>query len=696
MFQHLRRLDHILKLTDLHVYGLAVFFFLIACFQPFFYIVLVVYLYKTKRFYNKILLALILLSLSILFIYTKCHQIKKINGLVRVVSAEKVNNNYLYTVRYKLKKYQFYSIDRYSENEQLSIKATVEQFSKQRIPFGFDEYKYYLGNNIRGRLKLVSIEKTREASIIYLPKQLLKEKAATLKSSLYINAFIFNEIAFEKEDIAVLRDLNILFLLSLSGLHLYQLFLLISKIMFYLNLSPLTQKAIKVMIYLVFFYLQGFNFVLLRLSLKNGLSYYNKQKNWQYNSLDILFLTFFIVMLLQFHLIFNQGFLITFLILICLNLSSQNLAKLHPLIRAYSVSSIVFLVIFPFYAKVSIIQLLMMPIFIFIFTIVIFLIGIMVLFIPVLDNYYMSLLSHIESLIIFVNNINKNIYFAKMTPYVIIVFYSFVVFFFLGKTIRIRLKRLIAIAILIFINQRYVLDYNDVTITFLDVKQGDATIIRQRDCVVVIDAFDYVTNYLRNHGISKIDYLVLTHKDLDHTKEAEALINNFEIKTIIVNPYDDYNLSHNNVISLKQGDSFKCNSQIYFVLSPSKHYFDSNNHSLVIKSTFYGKTFLFTGDIDSTVEQELITKKNIFLKADVLKLAHHGSQTSSSMQFLEIVKPSVAIVSSGFNNQYSFPHQSVLKRLAYLDIKIYRTDLQGTIIYQRRNKREKWQFMLPI
>ena len=130
------------------------------------------------------------------------------------------------------------------------------------------------------------------------------------------------------------------------------------------------------------------------------------------------------------------------------------------------------------------------------------------------------------------------------------------------------------------------------------------------------------------------------------------------------------------------------------VLGPLRRYDNDNDNSIVLSVEVYHKRFLFTGDIERQAEDDLMRIGR--LESDVLKVAHHGSNTSSSLAFLECVRAKDAIISVGASNRYNFPSKELIFRLESKSIQIYRTDQDQTIIYEASHKRRKWVIHLPF
>lgn len=232
---------------------------------------------------------------------------------------------------------------------------------------------------------------------------------------------------------------------------------------------------------------------------------------------------------------------------------------------------------------------------------------------------------------------------------------------------------------------------NNLRVYCLDVGQGDSILITNNNKTMLIDAStnemgSRVVKYLNDLGIKKIDYLVGTHPHEVHIGGLDNVIKNFDIGTIYMpnvvattktfeEVIDAISAKKLKVTSPKTGDKFTVGNAECEVMSIRNDKDDYNNCSIVIKMDFNNVSYLFTGDAEESVES---SRK--WPHIDVLKVGHHGSNTSSSKKFLEQIKPEVALISVGQGNTYGHPTQATLKRLSNIGAKIYRTDENGTIL----------------
>ncbi|MBU3179390.1 MBL fold metallo-hydrolase [Clostridium estertheticum] len=226
-----------------------------------------------------------------------------------------------------------------------------------------------------------------------------------------------------------------------------------------------------------------------------------------------------------------------------------------------------------------------------------------------------------------------------------------------------------------------------------DVGQADSILIQQGSSSMLIDAGNNddsqtVKNYISNQGITKLDVVVGTHPHEDHIGGLDYIINSFKIGKVYMPKRTATTKTFTDVINAIKskelkittpipGQRFKLGEATCTIFAPNgSGYEDVNNESIVIKVTFRSNSFLFTGDAEDVSEKEMLSK-GYDLKADVLKVGHHGSYSSTTQEFLNKVNPKYAVISVGKNNSYGHPHKENMDRLKAKNIPVYRTDEYG-------------------
>lgn len=247
----------------------------------------------------------------------------------------------------------------------------------------------------------------------------------------------------------------------------------------------------------------------------------------------------------------------------------------------------------------------------------------------------------------------------------------------------------------------YLLIPNNLRIYFIDVGQGDSClIITPRNKKILIDGGEGDSNvllsYLLDRRIKTIDYIMISHFDSDHCNGLIEVIQKLNVKNVLISKQayfcDEYrniagiiNSKKINVIHVKQGDVLNIDKEVklnIFYSAKNLEYDDLNNNSIVTKLRYNKFSILFTGDIEKSEENILNKYTSNQLKSDVIKIAHHGSKTSSSEEFIKVVKPKIALIGVGMNNKFGHPNKEIIERLENINCKIYRTDEMGEIIME--------------
>ncbi|MBQ7638984.1 MAG: MBL fold metallo-hydrolase [Clostridia bacterium] len=233
---------------------------------------------------------------------------------------------------------------------------------------------------------------------------------------------------------------------------------------------------------------------------------------------------------------------------------------------------------------------------------------------------------------------------------------------------------------------------------FADVWQGDGIVIKNKNVFIVVDGGDSdhsyaVTGILDSLGAKDIELYIATHPHSDHIGAAGDIFEKYNVKNVMMTSFSEFNtpttITYEKLLSAVEnekcgvilataGDSFTYGDMKLDVFSPSEETAEYNNMSIVFKLTCGKTRFLFTGDAEKAVDEQLLAS-DFDLGADVLKIAHHGGSDATSKQFLEAVSPKTAVISCGKNNDYGHPHRETLKLLESEDIEVLRTDERGDI-----------------
>lgn len=346
---------------------------------------------------------------------------------------------------------------------------------------------------------------------------------------------------------------------------------------------------------------------------------------------------------------------------------------------------------------------------------------------PISKLISIPLNSLINLLILITKEIAKNPLSSVIVkrPYIIetIIYYHFILFCVYRVKIKQKTKQLICILMIIILlsNYTFYFIYNkNLQIYFVDVGQGDCTLIcTPQGKNILIDgggsensSYDVGKNilfpYLLSRRITKLDYLFISHFDSDHVGGLIYILKELKVKNIIIGKqYEEYEnykkiskIAKEKNIKIKvveAGKRLKIENNVYFdILWPDTDKMISqngiNNNSLVCKLTYKNFSMLFTGDIEKEAEDAILNKyKNSseLLKADILKVAHHGSKTSTTYKLLTIVNPKYAVIGVGKDNKFGHPSDITIENLNKENIQIYRTDQMGEIVIRTDGRKVK-------
>jgi len=237
---------------------------------------------------------------------------------------------------------------------------------------------------------------------------------------------------------------------------------------------------------------------------------------------------------------------------------------------------------------------------------------------------------------------------------------------------------------------------SEMKVHFIDVGQADSILIQSDGHNMLVDGGNdedgaTVVSYLESQGVESLDYIIATHPHEDHVGGLDDVINTFDVEIIIAPQKESTTQSFESFLDAVShkglsltapivGTTYNIGDASFTILSPNGDYGDElNDWSVGIKLVNGSNSFVMCGDAEENSEKDILDN-GIDISADVLKIGHHGSSTSTSQSFLDAVNPTYAVISCGAGNDYGHPTAETLNKLAAKDIKLFRTDEQGTII----------------
>lgn len=526
----------------------------------------------------------------------------------------------------------------------------------------------------------------------------------------------------DEEAILKYREMGLAHILAVSGLHIG----IISGFLIFLFSNLAIKKRINIFIVLgiIWFYgfLIGFPPSVLRASIMFSFLLFGQTLAKPYDSINILFLSFFILLAINPILIFNLGFQLSYMATFSILYFSPYInKKFYPYNNklTYTLASLfaVYIGILPiqlyYFNSFSIVgifsNLIITPILSFALVL-----GAIMLILSYTFSFLNIFLASILNFILLIQEYLIDILYTKgfgtigfYSPniYEFILYYLIVLIIFKiidFHKLNYNIKKLMFLYILVFIIFNLGFNYfdNNIQIDFIDVGQGDCALIKTNKSAYLIDTggnvfFDFdigeniVLPYLKKHGISRLDGVFITHFHLDHCKSLPLLMENLDIKNIFIS-YENHSSEIYNYIKegdvavriLSEGDMICLGKDIILeVISPGIDYhkraFSENDMSLTFYLSYYDKNILFTGDIEKEAEELLL--KNLDKEVYLLKVPHHGSKTSSTEEFLNILRPKLAVISVGRNNVHHHPDKEVIQRYTDIGTEVYRTDTMGMI-----------------
>lgn len=590
--------------------------------------------------------------------------------------VEKVSTNYYLVSNYVDHFYVYEKNNEVDEGDFLKLEGNLSRINFVTLESEFDFKNYLKTKGVEYQLYVKSKEVIFQNPIN--PKNIKQnfidkyseENQALLKS------LLFSQTDYDSDIIKSSNSLNLISLISVSGIFI-NTFINLLIFLFGLKFNESKSRIFSFLILIPYFIINIFELSVLRIFLLNlgktiNVCFFNKK----YTYLDVFCVVGIFILLLNpynaMSLSFILGFGMSLTYILLLNFSNKKLTT-----TACRKGLLLSLFLIPiqlnfnksFNLLTFLYQIVLIPLMncIFIFSVVSLYLG----YNPLLDILLFPIVQIFKGLA----NLKFVLYHDSLPLELLIIYYLlfYVFIYVLEKEINLFNKKITGVFCLTVVIG--LLPYKNIyekSVNFINVGQGDSILIRDRNTNVLIDtgglkykdlATSSLINYFKKKEVYKLDVVIITHNDFDHNGALNSLITYFPVKQVLTS-YDEF--------PYKIGNLLFENFNIY-------NFSDSNDRSLVLMLNFYGNKFLFMGDASKDVEEVIMKDFNV--DADYIKLGHHGSKTSSGEEFIRAVSPKEAIISCGLNNYYGHPNKEVLDILEKEDIKIRRTDLEGTISY---------------
>ena len=653
----------------------------------------------------KVLIPVCILLLSISFFYSKKSIYSNETKVYGYIKSYKVVNDYV-TFYLSSKEdlvctYKSSSFN-YNLGDYVLLEGSLELPSNNTI-FNLFNYKKYLKyEGINYIFNVSSITKLKDnKNIFYGVKNYIMKKINSNINKNYLYTFILGNDDFIDDDVIESYRVNgISHLFSLSGMHISIFTMVILKIFDKCKFKDL------IAIVLILFYLSiTYSESILRASVMFILFKLNKKLKLP--NINIMILTLIIALLINIHIIFKMGFQYSYLTSLFLVLYS-NLIKRYKF-KTLVTSLIAFFVTMPItinsFFKVNFLSVILNLIFIPCVSILLFTLTLLSVVLPI-SNILHKFILVFENFSIFVSKFDVLVIVFPKINILFILIYYIVLLFVLNSILKHTYKNIFLMLFVILLWKYKVYMNPNMIVTYIDVRQGDSTLIQlpYNRGVILIDTGgvkNYIDNtvnervgenivsYLNSLGINKIDYLILSHGDFDHIGNFYIIQNKINIKNVVFNCAEFNDLEKDIIKNINSYcsciDRIKLNGYVFSFLN-TKKFNNENDNSSVIYFNYFNYKFLFMGDAGVEKEKDILDKYNLS-NVDVLKIGHHGSKTSSSKEFINEINPNYSIISVGKNNRYGHPNKEVLNNLS--NSKIYRTDQDGSIMFKIKNNKLK-------
>ena len=604
---------------------------------------------------------------------------------------------------------------KYQLGDYIEVEGELSSPKNNTTNYLFNYKSYLKHKNIYYLINASNIKKISSNKNLYY---ILKNIVINLsEKSPYLKTFILGDKSnISSKVMSSYQENGISHLFAISGMHITLLSSIFTKFLKKIKVSETNCYYITSIILIVYLILVGFSPSILRGVLFYLLFSLNKIYYFYVKPVNIFIVILSISLLINYNYIFDVGFWYSFLISLSLIVTSKYITSNNYLLGLLKTSIISFLVSIPIslynFYQINISSIFYNLFFIPYVSIIVFPLSLITLFIPFLLPIYELTIKVLEEVSLFLSNNRLLIITFPRINFIFYIIYYVLIIIFIKGLITKNYYKLIFLSLMLLVHYIYPYFQRDFVIKVIDVGQGDSILLYSGRETVLIDTGGIVTHtksawtksnkeysivknttipLLKSSGIRKVDYLILSHGDADHMGEAINLVNNFKVEKVIFNcgPYNDLEQELIKVLDKKKISYYKelselsvFNNKLYFL--NTSIYNNENDNSNVLYFNYNNYQFLFMGDASIEKEKDILNEYSIE-DIDFLKVGHHGSDTSSSKEFIDIMNPNYSIISVGKNNRYGHPNKEVLNNLS--DSKIYRTDQDGGIMFKiKKNK----------
>lgn len=682
-------------------------------------------IFVSKTFFLSLIFLVFILTWYQVFFKNDNSKFSNEEEITGIIKSKKVTNNKI-TLELKSKENIIinYYVDTYDELNKLNdtlyegiiitAHGTLNQPSNNTIPNTFNYKKYLKSKKIYYTFNADALEVVGQNSNIYYQfKHWLSKRIQSIDDTGYIKAFVLGSKSEIDEDIfKTYQNNGITHLFAISGMHISLFSSILLFLLKKLHLKDNQAYPIILLFLLGYTFLVSFTASVVRAFTLYLLLYLNKRLKLGIKTTRTFIYTILLILLLNPFFILDIGFLYSSLTSFGLILFSSYLKTSNKVLVLFRVSLIALLFSLPItinnFYEYNFLSILANTVIVPLVSSIIYPLSLITLIFPFFHPILKLFLTILESISTILNSITWFKIILPKMPYFLIISYYFIIYLlFITKK-----KRYVIFLITLLLGYKLSFNFDsNFYVYYLDVGQGDSILLinpRSRKATLIdtggkksvsynefppneYHVSNNVITFLKSINISKINTLITTHGDYDHMGESINLVNNFKVGDVILN-CGSLNELEQELITLldkKHIKYSKCINQLD--ISPIKLYFlnsgkydNENDNSNVIYLKYNEIKFLFMGDASTVVEQDLLSKYSL-KDINFLKIGHHGSKTSSSKEFITKINPKYSIISVGKNNSYGHPNKEVLSTLQ--DSRIYRTDIDGSIVVKIKNNK---------
>lgn len=575
---------------------------------------------------------------------------------------------------------------------QVFAEGAMRQSGHAMMPGAFDYDAYLRSIRISGVFYAETLESTEAQFSLHTLRGTIErriERGYKEKVSAYLKMFVLAERGDVDETISERASkLGIAHLFAVSGLHISLIALGIKKGLAFLKVNALTADVIVSILLLMFLVVTFFATSVIRASAMAVLLIVNRRTKLEFTPVDVWALLCVGLLLWNPYYYVQTGFILTFIVTGSLLLSRPFLEKGSKISQLMKVSLVSFLVTLPIvsgfnYAVNPFTVFLNIP-FVLYTTMVLLPLGYITFFLQILAPVYGIIIEGFENMVNGAYNVLHVPFPLVFNPkWTIVIYYGVCWWFFIGIERSDYHKRAIGIIAVVLLVHLAPLWQHKTRVVFFHV-HGDSILLQDayNQCNMLIDTGErdqrnHVVNALKTLHVRRLDYVFITHKHSDHYGAYESIAKHVMVHTLITNENVD----------MFGYEPFQCGKFTVEILPLEFPHWGENDRSLVKRITVYGDVYLFTGDIEAPREATLPLEQ---LHANILKVPHHGSHTSTTEPFLRAVNPNIAIIPAHRDNRFNHPDSTVVNRLEAFGIDLYTTGVDGTIFIEYRfNKRTK-------